>query len=329
MAFNPIRRTVLRSLALAFGVALAASPTAAGAQDFPAQPIRIIVPISPGGATDVGTRGLTATAAEAISQPLIIDNVVGAAGVTGMVQVMNAKPDGHTLLSFDSSLITLPMFQPNVPVRLAQFRPVGIFQIRGAWLLTRPKSGWKTLDDFVQAARSRPGQLTVGVPSKGSPQELAVTALEDTYKIKVNIIPYQGGAPTMAALLGDQIDAAMTGSPAGLDSIKSGQAIFLIASTKIDIEGFPGKITSFADAGIPHDVSIWTAIWAPAKTPDPVVTELGNIFGRMAKHPKYTEFSKQYGTAPVWMGPEQSKNYIAASDQAHQKLFEILQKRGK
>lgn len=329
MLHHPLRRTVLKALPVVLGAALAASPLTANAQGFPTQPIRIVVPISPGGATDVGTRGLTASAAEATAQPLIIDNVVGAAGVTGMIQVMNAKPDGHTLLSFDTSLITLPLFQPNVPVRLAQFRPVGIFQIRGAWLLTRPKSGWKTLDDFVQAARSRPGQLTVGVPSKGSPQEMAVTALEDTYKIKVNVIPYQGGAPTMGALLGDQIDAAMTGSPAGLDAIKAGQAIFLVASTKLEIEGFPGKITSFADVGVPHDVSIWTAMWAPAKTPDAVVAELGNIFGRMAKHPKYAEFSTRYGTAPVWIGPEESKSYIAASEQAHNKLFALLQGRGK
>jgi tripartite-type tricarboxylate transporter receptor subunit TctC len=239
MLHDPLRRRVLRALSVALSVALAAPPLTAGAQGFPTQPIRIIVPIAPGGATDVGTRGLTASAAEAVAQPLIIDNVVGAAGVTGVLQVMNARPDGHTLLSFDTALITLPLFQPNVPVRPAQFRPVGIFQIRGAWLLTRPKSGWKTLDDFVQAARSRPGQITVGVPSKGSPQELAVTALEDTYKIKVNVIPYQGGAPTMAALLGDQIDAAMTGSPAGLDAVKAGQAVFLVASTKLEIEGFP------------------------------------------------------------------------------------------
>lgn len=160
----------VRSAAGAFAVAAACFlPLASGAeaQDFPSEPIRLIVPFSPGGASDFTARALTATAQEVVAEPVLVENITGAGGVTGMLQAMTAEPDGHTLLISDNVMITLPLLQPNVPVDREKFQPVGIFNLRGAWLLVRPQKGWDTLDDFVEAARERPGELTVGIPSKG------------------------------------------------------------------------------------------------------------------------------------------------------------------
>lgn len=313
-------------LALMTAIALPGSVLAQSG-DFPSQPIRIVNPFAAGGVGDVTVRSLTATASEFVEQPILIENVTGAGGVTGMLQVMNAAPDGHTVLLSDSVIVTLPLFQAGVPVTRENFKPIGIFNVRGAWLLTRPGKGWKTVEDFVAAARERPGELTVGVPSKGSPQELAVVALEDAFDISLNIIPYTGGAPTMAALLGDQIDAAMTGSPAGLDSVLAGEAVFLVASTELEIEKFPGEITSFADAKVPHDLGIWMALWTPKDTPDETVAALADMFGKMAAHPKWLEFARNYGVTPVWMGPEEATSYIEQSAQTHAELAKLLESR--
>lgn len=323
------KRTTIRAVsALALlGVALAGSPALAQSGDFPSQTIRIVNPFAAGGATDVATRALTAKAEAHIDESIIVENVTGAGGVTGMLQVMQAEPDGHTLLVADTVIVTLPLFQQGVPVGVDQFRPVGIFNERGAWLLTRPGNGWESLEDFAAAARERPGEITVGVPSLGSVQEMAVVALEEALEIDLNIIPYTGGAPTMAALLGDQIDAAMTGSPAGLDSINAGEAVFLVASTELEIEEFEGEITTFADSDIPYDLSIWTAIWAPLDTDDATLAALAEIFGPMAQSEEWESFARGYGVTPMWLGPEEAESYIADSADIYGQLADLIPSR--
>ncbi|CAN0465582.1 unnamed protein product, partial [Scytosiphon promiscuus] len=256
--------------ALAAAVAVSFSG-ASIAQDFPSKPIQIINAFAPGGATDTAIRGLTKMSDNFINQPIVIDSVTGGGGVTGILQASRAKPDGYTLLVADTVMTTLPLFQENLPVSAEDFRPIGVFNLRGAWLLARPSKGWETLADFVAAAKERPGELTVGVPALSSPQHLAVIAIEDTFDVDVNIIPYGGGAPTMAALLGDQIDAGMPGAPAGLDSVNAGEAVFLVASTELELVKFKGDMISVPEAGIPHDLGIWAALWAPKDTPDDVM----------------------------------------------------------
>ena len=317
----------LRHAALATAASLTTllSAGTVSAQDFPSQPIRIINAFAPGGATDTAIRGLTAEAGEFTDQNVLVENVTGAGGVTGILQAQNAAPDGHALLVADTVMVTLPLFQEGVPVGVDGFRPVGIFNVRGAWLLTRPSKGWETLDDFVEAARADPGALTVGVPSLGSPQQLAVIAIEDTFDVDLNIIPYGGGAPTMAALLGDQIDAAMPGTPAGLDSIKAGEASFLVASSELEIEGFPGEMISFADVGVPHDLSIWTALWAPADTSDETMATLAEIFGGMAQSEAWKTFASGYGVTPVWIPLDEADAYVESSKTSLEGLAALIE----
>jgi tripartite-type tricarboxylate transporter receptor subunit TctC len=309
----------------AMAAALAVSFTGISvAQDFPSKPIQIINAFAPGGATDTAIRGLTKMSDSFMDQPIVIDSVTGGGGVAGILQASRAKPDGYTLLVADTVMTTLPLFQENLPVSADDFRPIGVFNLRGAWLLTRPSKGWKTLDDFVAAARERPGELTVGVPALSSPQHLAVIAVEDTFDIDVNIIPYGGGAPTMAALLGDQIDAGMPGAPAGLDLVNSGEAVFLVASTELELVKFEGDLISFPDAGIPHDLGIWTALWAPKDTPDEIITELAEIFGGMAQSADWTDFARSYGVTPIWKPLDEAESYIAASAKSMSDLAKLI-----
>lgn len=283
------------------------------AEDFPSKPIKIINPFKPGGATDTAIRGLTAHADDVIDQPVVIEAVTGGGGVTGILKAAKASADGYTLLVADTVMVTLPLFQDNLPVGAEDFRPIGVFNLRGAWMLSRPSKGWTSLDDFVQAAKADPGGLTVGVPALSSPQHMAVIAIEDTFGVDVNIIPFGGGAPTMGALLGDQIDAAMPGAPAGVDSVNAGDAVFLVASTDIELEKFNGEIISFNDAGIPHDLGIWAAVWAPKDVPDDVFDKLVEIFGTMATSEEWTSFARGYGVTPIWKPGGEGAAYIAAS----------------
>ena len=222
-------------------------------------------------------------------------------------------------------MVTLPLFQENLPFGMDDFKPVGVFNLRGAWLLSRPSKGWKSLADFVEAAKVTPGALTVGVPSLSSPQHLAVIAVEDAFDIDVNIVPYGGGAPTMAALLGDQIDAAMPGAPAGLDSVNAGEAVFLVASTEIELDEYDGDIISFMDAGINHDLGIWTALWAPKDTPDDVMERLVEIFGAMAESTEWTTFARGYGVTPVWKPQDEASTYIEASSKSLSDLSKLIE----
>ncbi len=316
----------LRALAVGFTVsAITVAAVPVVAQEFPTKSIRIVNAFAPGGATDTAIRGLTQNSDQVIAEPIVIESVTGGAGVTGILRAAQADPDGHTLLVADTVMVTLPLFQDNLPFSIADFKPVGVFNLRGAWLLTRPSKGWTSLDDFVAAAKAAPGALTVGVPSLSSPQHLAVIAVEDAFDIDVNIIPYGGGAPTMAALLGDQIDAAMPGAPAGLDSVNAGEAVFLVASTDIELEKLEGEIISFMDAGIDHDLGIWTALWAPKDTPDDVMQRLAEIFGTMATSEEWTTFARGYGVTPVWRPLDEASSYIEASSQSLSALAKLVE----
>lgn len=314
---------VVKFLALTSAVAVFAATPAISAE-FPTKPIRIINAFKPGGATDTAIRGLTQSSDSFIDQPVIIEAVTGGGGVTGILKAAKSKPDGYTLLVADTVMTTLPLFQKNLPVSAEDFKPVGVFNLRGAWLLTRPSKGWNSLGEFVKAAQAAPGELTVGVPALSSPQHMTVIALEDHHEIDVNIVPYGGGAPTMAALLGDQIDAAMPGAPAGLDSINAGEAVFLVASTNIELEKFKGDIISLKDEGIDHDLGIWTAVWAPKDTPDEVMGRLVEIFGAMATSSEWTDFARGYGVTPIWKPGAEAAAYIEESGKSMANLAGLI-----
>lgn len=129
----------------------------------------------------------------------------------------------------------------------------------------------------------------------------------------------------MAAFLGDQIDAAMTGSPAGFPSIKAGDAKFLVASTELEIDGFPGEIITFEDVGVPYDVSIWMGVWAPAGISGERLNEVAAVFEEMANHPKWREAARKYGVTPTWMGPEEAVAYIEKSADVYGDLAKAIQ----
>lgn len=319
-------QTTLRKIAVA--AALSATlgfTTVAIAQEFPTQEIRIINPSAPGGATDTAIRGLTANADNFIDQSILIESVTGGGGVTGILRAANANPDGHTLLVVDTVITTLPLFQENVPVGAEDFKPIGVFNLRGAWFLTMPEKGWNTMADFVAAAKAAPGELTVGVPALSSVQHMAIIAIEDTFDVDVNIIPYGGGSPTMAALLGNQIDAAMPGAPKGVDSVNAGDVVLLAASTELVIESLDGELMTFNDVGIPHDLGIWTAVWAPKDTPADTLQRLGEIFEGMATSQEWTDFATNYGVTPIWYGLEDAEAYIAASAQSMASLASLIE----
>ncbi len=316
---------VVKFLTLTSAIAVfAAATTSAVSAEFPTKPIRIINAFKPGGATDTAIRGLTQSSDSFIDQPIIIEAVTGGGGVTGILKAAKSKPDGYTLLVADTVMTTLPLFQKNLPVSAEDFKPVGVFNLRGAWLLTRPSKGWNSLDEFVKAAQAAPGELTVGVPALSSPQHMTVIALEDHYEIDVNIVPYGGGAPTMAALLGDQIDAAMPGAPAGLDSINAGDAVFLVASTNIELKKFEGEIISLKDEGVNHDLGIWTAVWAPKDTPNEVMARLVEIFGAMATSLEWTDFARGYGVTPIWKPGAEAATYIEESGKSMADLAGLI-----
>lgn len=317
---RPVRALIAAAMASVF----ISAPALLSAQEFPTKPIRIINAFKPGGATDTAIRGLTAHADKVIDQPIVIESVTGGGGVTGILKAAQADADGYTLLAADTVMTTLPLFQENLPVSVDDFKPIGVFNLRGAWLLTRPSKGWNSVDDFVAAAKEAPGELTVGVPALSSPQHMAVIAIEETHGIDVNIIPYGGGAPTMGALLGDQIDAGMPGAPAGLDSVNAGDVVFLAASTDIELQKFDGELTTFKEAGIPYDLGIWTAVWAPKDTPDDVMARLIEVFGTMAQSSDWTDFARGYGVTPIWKPGDEASAYIAESADGMAALVELI-----
>ena len=281
-------RLVFRLLALA----LLASQTAyIAAQDFPARPIRLVIPQAVGGATDVIARIVTERVSPRLKQPVIIDNKPGAGGNIGAEIVAKADPDGYTLLLASAGILTINEFlyskMPFDPAKA--FAPITIVGDMPNIVVVNPKTGLKTLKELIDKAKAEPGKLNFGSAGNGTTTHLAVVLLEQAAKIKLAHVPYKGAAPAVQDLVAGQIDGLVDNPPLVLGHIKSGTLTALAWAAPQRMAILPDVPTA-AEAGLPgFEASSWFALVAPAGTPKEIVDRLNLETVKILKDQKMVE----------------------------------------
>ncbi|AJG23850.1 tripartite tricarboxylate transporter substrate binding protein [Cupriavidus basilensis] len=281
------RRALLRSL-LCLPVAAAAAAIAgvpAGVpfhgdatpapQAFPARPVRIVVPVAPGGSADKLARTLALKLSEKWGQPVVVENVVGASGTLGAAQVARAKPDGYTLLLGGEGVTLNASLFKTLPYDASRaFRGVSKAVVNPQILVARPDLGVRSLQDYIALARKRPGEVTLGLPGNGGIAHVAHEMLSRQTGIKVNYIPYAGGAPATVDLLGGHIDATLITLAAVTDYVRSGRLTALAVTTPYRSKALP-QVPTMAQAGAAgFAVESWQGLLAPAATPADVVDRI-------------------------------------------------------
>lgn len=241
---------------------------------YPAQPITVIVPFSPGGNIDITTRIVTKAMAASMGATFIVNNRGGAGGLVGLEFTARAKPDGYTLVTCgNGSYAITPKLAPGKTVSPSDFAPVGMMTETPMVIEVPATSRFKSFAEFVAYARANPGKLSVGHAGVGTTNQVAILQLEQATGAKFIGIPYKGSAPGLADLAGGQIDAFVDQIPSSLPLISSHKILPLAVFGKKRIPRLP-HIPATAELGV--DVAAVTAacMLAPAGTPSEIVGAL-------------------------------------------------------
>ncbi|ONG51107.1 Tat pathway signal protein [Pseudoroseomonas deserti] len=267
-----------RALAAAGAMGLAA-PGARAQEGWPARPVQMVVAFPPGGQADVAARPVAAALERVFGQAVPVVNRPGAGGILGSASVARAAPDGHTALMALSSLGVLPeseRIMGRAPAyTMEQLVPVARITADPTVLLVPAGAPWRTLDDFVAAARARPGAITYGSAGNYSTLHVAMAMLTGAASIELLHVPFQGGGPALTALLSGTIEALASGPGPALPHVKEGRLRALACWGRERIAGFE-TVPTFVELGHPEvEFYIWAGVFLPVATPRPVLERWG------------------------------------------------------
>lgn len=280
------------------------------AQDFPTKPVKIVVPQTPGGASDALARIVAQKLIEKWQQPVVIENRAGAGGNVGMEFVAQSPADGYTLLmsyvgshAINASLYKKLPFDPE-----RDFAPVATLATLPFVLVTSPDAHFKTIQELTDLARQKP--LTFGSAGNGSVNHLLGVMFNAAAGTKLEHIPYKGAAPAMQDLMSGQINMVFTSLPSVAGSIKSGTLRPIAVTSAQRSSAFP-NIPTISEAGFKDfDVSPWFGLFAPSKTPSSVVKKLNHDIEEILKNKEIIEKFNAQGADPFITQPNEFANIL-------------------
>ena len=248
---------------------------AAGAQSYPSRTVRIVVPISPGGTTDVFARTLAIGYTEAWGQQVIVDNRPGAGGMIGSEMVAKAPPDGYTLLMAYTSHVTNPSLWTRIPYdTLRDFAPVAMVATVPSVLIVHPSLPVRSVPELIAFARRRPHELDFGSSGVGTASHLAAVLFSQHAGLHLTHVPYKGGVPALYELIGGQISVMFGSLATAFPNIASGRVRALAVTSAKRALASP-QVPTMQEAGIPgYEAVAWFALFAPAQTSGTVINKL-------------------------------------------------------
>lgn len=273
---------MLRATLLA-GCFMALAMPAVAQKNYPDQPIRIIVPFTPGGGTDFLSRTVAAKLAETAKWNVVAENRAGAGGTVGISAAARAQPNGYEIVmgQTDNLAVAPSLYSKLTYDPIKDFAPIGIVGEAPLIVVAGKNSPYKSLDDLIKAAKKAPGTINYGSPGAGTITHLAAELLQQKADIKLVHVPYKGSGPAMADLLGGQIPIIFTSIPSSAPQIKAGTVIPLAVTSPKRSPAMP-DVPTVAELGYPDfDVRVWYGLLAPAQTDKHIVqtlnTELNKI----------------------------------------------------
>jgi tripartite-type tricarboxylate transporter receptor subunit TctC len=304
-----------------FGTALTAALLAAGeiagghaaAQPYPARPIRLIVPFSPGGATDTPARLIAQKLPDAIGQPVIVDNRPGAGSAIGSEIVAKAQPDGHTLLLTGTPFAAISMLYGKLPFDPARDF-VAVMQVASApnVLAVHPSLPARSVKELIAAARSQPGKVDYASGGSGGAQHLFMSLFLSMARVSMTHVPYKGSGPATVDLLGGQVKVGLPGIAIAIPHAKAGRLVPLGVTSAQRVPQIP-DVPSIAEAGVPgYDATVWFGILAPRGTPAAVVSRLHREIAKVVRLPEVESGYLATGTLPVTSTPEEFGAFVKA-----------------
>ena len=272
------------------------------------RPIRVVVPHPAGGAIDIVVRKITSIVTARQGQAFVIENIPGASGNIGTAVVARAQPDGQTLLAINTTFsYTRQLFknlhwtpqQDPVPIT-SLIRTPEVIVVAGS-------SPYRTLQDLIDDAKARPGQLFYGTGGVGSPPHLGAEAFQQAAGIALTHVPYKGASEVIVGILSGAVQLMVSGVPSFTAHLRSG-ALRALGMASLDQRRSPAypEVPTYTQAGVPgiDGRSSWTGIAAPAGTPAPVLANLQQLFTAAQQTPEYTDYLVAQASLPGGQTPQ-------------------------
>jgi tripartite-type tricarboxylate transporter receptor subunit TctC len=258
-------------------VAALLAPAALAQSDYPNRPVTMVVPFPPGGVADITARPVAEAMGRFLQQNVIVENKAGAGGGVGMQHVARSKPDGYTVLLALSSISIIPeadkVLGRDPMYQLNQLVPIARFTADPTVLAVRADAPWKTVKDFVDAAKAAPGTIPYGSSGNYGTMHVPMEMLSGSTGTKMLHVPFTGAGPAVVALLGGQVQALSTGPSSIMGHLKGGKVRVLATWGESRHPALP-DVPTLKELGYDAQFSQWTGLFVPAGTPEPVIAKL-------------------------------------------------------
>jgi tripartite-type tricarboxylate transporter receptor subunit TctC len=301
-----------RNLILA-GLIASTALSVAAQSAWPARPITMIVPFPPGGLADLVARPVAEAMSRDLGQPVIIENRAGAGGGIGMGVAAKAKPDGYTVLLALSSLTVIPeadiVLGRQAMFALQDLRPIARFTADPTVLAVRFDAPWKTVQQFVDDARKRPGAINYGSSGNYGTMHVPMEILSQNAGIKMTHVPFTGAGPAVVALLGGQIDAVSSGPATVLQQVKAGKLRVLAHWGTTPLGALP-EAPSLKDAGYNAEYAQWSGLFIPKDTPEPIAQRLRASAKAAAQDSKVKDVILNAGSPVLYQDSTEFEKYV-------------------
>jgi tripartite-type tricarboxylate transporter receptor subunit TctC len=299
------------TLGIATALAIFASPFAAQAQDYPARPVKIVVPFGAGGPADVYARVLAQHLGEALKQPFVVENRPGAGSIIGTDAVAKSDPDGYTLLLMSNTHTVNETLTPNKPFKLMDdFVAVAPINYSDLMMVVHPSVQAKDVKEFIALAKSKPGGLNYASSGPGTPYHMAGELFKAMSGTDIVHVPHKASGEARNSVLGGHVQMMFDAVTTMSTNAKAGQVKALATTGEKRSELTP-DVPTVSESGVPgYEATIWLGVMAPAKTPQAVVDKLNAEISKIVNRPDVRANWGKQGAVPMTMSVKEFDAYL-------------------
>lgn len=294
----------------------------ASGQDFPAKPVRVVVPYSAGGGTDIFGRMIAKKLSERWNQQVIVENRVGAGGIVGTEAVALAPADGYTLLMMANTHALYPSFYKKVPFDpIKSFSAISLVASGANVLVVHPSLQVSSVAQLIALAKKQPGKITFASAGKGSTTHLAGELFKSMAKIDVVHVPYKGSGQAEIDLAGGHVHYMIDSLPAALPNVKAGRTIAIATTDKKRAAALP-DVPTIDESGLAgYEITTWWGFAAPAGTPQPLVSRINKEIVAVMAIPDVKDLLASQGAEPRTTTPEEFAAFMRSQIEAYRKII--------
>ena len=276
----------------------------AAAADYPARPVRIVVPYPAGGPVDITARAIGPRLSAAVGQPVVIDNRGGAGSILGSDLVAKSAPDGYTLLLCTTANAINASLIPRLPYDMVKdFAPITMVAIITSVVVVHPSVAANSVKELIATAKARPGQLSYASTGNGTPTHLAGELFKSMAGVDIVHVPYKGAAPAVVDLISGQVQLSLISAPGVVPHIKAGR-LRALAVTNAKRSALLPELPTMSEAALPgFESEGWHGLFAPARTPRAIVDLLYREVAAILRSPETSSYLLQSGAEPIGMPP--------------------------